>query len=87
MTQRNEPPKYSSRRNAYPHSRSTSNRVNVPHARDELERERELYSAHDPRQSAASPAQRYAEAQKKKEQAAADRQCYWSQHPNDTGRS
>ena len=87
MTQRNEPPKYSSRRNAYSHSRSTSNRVNVPHARDELERERELYSAHDPRQSAASPAQRYAEAQKKKEQAAADRQCYWSQHPNDTGRS
>lgn len=54
-------------------------------ARDELERERELYSAHDPRQNALSPAQRYAQA--KKEQDEANRQCYWSQHPEDAGRS
>ena len=60
-------------------SRGTSQRANVFNARDELERERELYSAHDPRQNALSPAQRYAQA--KKEQDEANRQCYWSQHP------
>lgn len=66
-------------------SRGTSQRANVFNARDELERERELYSAHDPRQNALSPAQRYAQA--KKEQDEANRQCYWSQHPEDAGRS
>ena len=40
--------------------------MSVPHARDELEREREMYSAHDPNQNAPSPAQRYAQAQKNK---------------------
>lgn len=66
-------------------SRGTSQRADVFNARDELERERELYSAHDPRQNALSPAQRYAQA--KKEQDEASRQCYWSQHPEDAGRS
>lgn len=66
-------------------SRGTSQRANVFNARDELERERELYSAHDPRQNALSPAQRYVQA--KKEQDEANRQCYWSQHPEDAGRS
>lgn len=66
-------------------SRGTSQRANVFNARDELERERELYSAHDPRQNALSPAQRYAQA--KKEQDETNRQCYWSQHPEDAGRS
>lgn len=41
--------------------------MSVPHARDELEREREMYSAHDPNQNAPSPAQRYAQAQKIKQ--------------------
>lgn len=40
----------------------------VINARDELEREREMYSAHDPRQSGPTPAQRYAEAQKQNQQ-------------------
>ena len=88
MPQNNEPHNYPSRR---PSSRSynqahtqhshrvpTSQRVNIPNARDELEREREMYSAHDPRQSALSPAQRYARAQNNKTDT---RQCYWTQHP------
>lgn len=93
MPQNNEPHNYPSRR---PSSRSynqahtqhsnrvpTSQRVNIPNARDELEREREMYSAHDPRQSALSPAQRYARAQNNQ---ADTRQCYWTQHPEDSGR-
>lgn len=56
--------------------------MSVPHARDELEREREMYSAHDPNQNAPSPAQRYAQAQKK---AADQRQNYWARHPEESG--
>lgn len=57
--------------------------MSVPHARDELEREREMYSAHDPNQNAPSPAQRYAQAQKNK--AADQRQNYWARHPEESG--
>lgn len=57
--------------------------MSVPHARDELEREREMYSAHDPNQNAPSPAQRYAQAQKNK--AADQRQNYWDRHPEESG--
>ncbi|MEF2845896.1 MAG: hypothetical protein U0O24_04515, partial [Eggerthellaceae bacterium] len=65
----------------------------VINARDELEREREMYSAHDPRQSGPTPAQRYAEAQKQNQQhtagqaqqyntAGQQRQAYsYNQHP------
>lgn len=59
-----------------PSQQPGSSRVNVPSAREELERERELYSAHDPRQSAAFPAQRYAEAQKQKQEE--ERLSYWN---------
>ena len=57
--------------------------MSVPHARDELEREREMYSAHDPNQNATSPAQRYAQAQKNK--AADQRQNYWAHRPEGSG--
>lgn len=57
--------------------------MSVPHARDELEREREMYSAHDPNQNTPSPAQRYAQAQKNK--AADQRQNYWARHPEESG--
>lgn len=46
MTNSNEPPRRSARRQ--PTRRSTAPRTSVPSARDELERERELYSQHDP---------------------------------------
>lgn len=95
MPQRNEPHNHPSHRptSRTPHSSSratssrvpASQRVNVPNARDELERERELYSAHDPNQSALSPAQRYAQSQQNK--ANSSRQNYWSRHPEDTGRA
>lgn len=83
MTQQNDPHNHPTRRASsrasysprapYPSPRANSSRVSasqrmsVPHARDELEREREMYSAHDPNQNAPSPAQRYAQAQKKKQ--------------------
>lgn len=95
MPQRNEPHNHPSHRptSRTPHSSSratssrvpASQRVNVPNARDELERERELYSAHDPNQSALSPAQRYAQSQQNK--ANSSRQNYWSRHPEDAGRA
>ena len=84
MPQPNEPHDHPSHRptSRTPHSSSratssrvpASQRVNVPNARDELERERELYSAHDPNQSALSPAQRYAQSQQNK--ANSNRQNY-----------
>lgn len=92
MPQRNEPHNYPSGRPSSRNSYSSraqssrvpsSQRVNMPNARDELEREREMYSAHDPNQSALSPAQRYAQAQKNQD----NRQYYWTQHPGDTGRA
>lgn len=43
--------------------RRNNDRTSVPNARDELERERELYSAHDPKASGPSPAERHAAAQ------------------------
>lgn len=46
MTNSNEPPRRPVRRQ--PTRRSTAPRTSVPSARDELERERELYSQHDP---------------------------------------
>lgn len=46
MTNSNEPPRRPARRQ--PARRSTTPRTSVPSARDELERERELYSQHDP---------------------------------------
>lgn len=46
MTNSNEPPRRPTRRQ--PTRRSTAPRTSVPSARDELERERELYSQHDP---------------------------------------
>lgn len=46
MTNSNEPPRRAARRQ--PTRRSTTPRTSVPSARDELERERELYSQHDP---------------------------------------
>lgn len=46
MTNSNEPPRRPARRQ--PTRRSTTPRTSVPSARDELERERELYSQHDP---------------------------------------
>lgn len=46
MTNSNEPPRRLARRQ--PTRRSTAPRTSVPSARDELERERELYSQHDP---------------------------------------
>lgn len=46
MTNSNEPPRRPARRQ--PTRRSTAPRTSVPSARDELERERELYSQHDP---------------------------------------
>lgn len=46
MTNSNEPPRRPARRQ--PNRRSTAPRTSVPSARDELERERELYSQHDP---------------------------------------
>ena len=46
MTNSNEPPRRPARRQ--PARRSTAPRTSVPSARDELERERELYSQHDP---------------------------------------
>lgn len=83
MTQQNDPHNHPTRRASsrasysprapYPSHRTNSSRVSasqrmsVPHARDELEREREMYSAHDPNQNAPSPAQRYAQAQKIKQ--------------------
>lgn len=46
MTNSNEPPRRPARRQ--PTRRFTTPRTSVPSARDELERERELYSQHDP---------------------------------------
>lgn len=46
MTNSNEPPRRPAHRQ--PTRRSTAPRTSVPSARDELERERELYSQHDP---------------------------------------
>ena len=46
MTNSNEPPRRPARRQ--PPRRSTTPRTSVPSERDELERERELYSQHDP---------------------------------------
>lgn len=46
MTNSNEPPRRPARRQ--PTRRSTTPRTSMPSARDELERERELYSQHDP---------------------------------------
>lgn len=46
MTNSNEPPRRPAGRQ--PTRRSTAPRTSVPSARDELERERELYSQHDP---------------------------------------
>ena len=46
MTNSNQPPRRPARRQ--PTRRSTTPRTSVPSARDELERERELYSQHDP---------------------------------------
>lgn len=46
MTNSNEPPRRPARRQ--PTRRFTAPRTSVPSARDELERERELYSQHDP---------------------------------------
>ena len=46
MTNSNEPPRRPARRQ--PTRSSTAPRTSVPSARDELERERELYSQHDP---------------------------------------
>lgn len=46
MTNSNEPPRRPARRQ--PTRRSTAPRTSVPSARGELERERELYSQHDP---------------------------------------
>lgn len=46
MTNSNEPPRRPARRQ--PTRRSSAPRTSVPSARDELERERELYSQHDP---------------------------------------
>ena len=46
MTNSNEPPRRPARRQ--PTRRSTAPRTSVSSARDELERERELYSQHDP---------------------------------------
>ena len=46
MTNSNEPPRRPARRQ--PTRRPTTPRTSVPSARDELERERELYSQHDP---------------------------------------
>lgn len=46
MTNSNQPPRRPARRQ--PTRRSTAPRTSVPSARDELERERELYSQHDP---------------------------------------
>lgn len=46
MTNSNQPPRRPARRQ--PTHRSTTPRTSVPSARDELERERELYSQHDP---------------------------------------
>lgn len=46
MTNSDEPPRRPARRQ--PTRRSTTPRTSVPSARDELERERELYSQHDP---------------------------------------
>ena len=99
MTQQNDPHNHPTRRASsrasysprapYPSPRANSSRVSasqrmsVPHARDELEREREMYSAHDPNQNAPSPAQRYAQAQKNK--AADQRQNYWARHPEESG--
>ena len=99
MTQQNDPHNHPTRRASsrapysprtpYPSHRANSSRVSasqrmsVPHARDELEREREMYSAHDPNQNAPSPAQRYAQAQKNK--AADQRQNYWARHPEESG--
>lgn len=99
MTQQNDPHNHPTRRASsrasysprapYPSHRTNSSRVSasqrmsVPHARDELERERETYSAHDPNQNAPSPAQRYAQAQKNK--AADQRQNYWAHRPEGSG--
>lgn len=99
MTQQNDPHNHPTRRASsrasysprapYPSPRANSSRVSasqrmsVPHARDELECEREMYSAHDPNQNAPSPAQRYAQAQKNK--AADQRQNYWARHPEESG--
>lgn len=99
MTQQNDPHNHPTRRASsrasysprtpYPSHRANSSRVSAsqrmsaPHARDELEREREMYSAHDPNQNAPSPAQRYAQAQKNK--AADQRQNYWARHPEESG--
>lgn len=61
MTERNTNPRNHYAQNQGGRTRRTADRRSMESARDELERERELYSAHDPRQSAASPAQRWAE--------------------------
>lgn len=66
MTTHNQPQR-PHKRNHPPHSypgRPSSERESVPHARDELERERELYSAHDPNRDPATPtpAQKWNEA-------------------------
>lgn len=61
MTERNTNPRNHYAQNQGRRHSRTADRHSVASARDELERERELYSAHDPQQSAASPAQRYAE--------------------------
>lgn len=64
---------------------SASQRMSVPNARDELERERELYSAHDPNQNAPSPAQRYAQAQQNK--TSDNGQNYWTHRSETSGRT
>lgn len=63
MPYQNEPSRSNRRQPHSPRASRNAQRVNVPHARDELERERELYSARDPHRSTKSPAQRAAESQ------------------------
>ena len=63
MPYQNEPSRSNRRQSHSPRASRNAQRVNVPHARDELERERELYSARDPHRSTKSPAQRAAESQ------------------------
>lgn len=61
MPYQNEPSRSNRRQPHSPRASRNAQRVNVPHARDELERERELYSARDPHRSTKSPAQRATE--------------------------